>query len=135
MAKTSPLDPKDEFAKTLELVVQILLGAKSHLAIGRGIVNMITSEPAISGVAPTFWTLTIYSHFDSAQLSAFKLFDTQPRAVTIPHLLLMAEANPGLFPFANPEQVAAIVKTARFQITNIQDALDAINARRNRVIA
>lgn len=128
-------NPKLELERTLDLVIGHLLRAKSHFSIGKGIVEMLTAEPAILSSAPTFWTLTIESHFDAALLPAFKLFDTQPKAVTIPRLLQLAEDHPNVFANAKPSQVNAIVQIARNQIAGIQDALKVINSRRNRVIA
>jgi len=128
-------DPAEELQKTLELVIDVLRRAQSHLALGRGTGEMLSSEPAILNAAPTFWTLTIVAHFDSALLLAFKLFDTQPRAVTIPQLLVLCEKNPTLFKSRSTEQVIASVTIARNQIAGIRDSLEAVNARRNRVIA
>jgi AbiU2 len=134
MAK-SLMDPKVEFEKTLDAVISLLRRAKDHLAVGRGSADMITSEPAISHAAPSFWVLTIYAHFDAALLFAFKLFDTQKRALTIPHLLSLAEKSPGIFQNATVAQVQAIVKSANDQLAGIKDSIESISNRRNRVIA
>lgn len=116
-------------------MIGTLLRAKSHFSIGKGVVEMLTAEPEISSAAPSFWVLTIESHFDAALLNTFKLFDSQPNAVTIPTLIKLSEENPAVFPNATPSQVDAIVKTARYQISGIEDALVVINNRRNRVVA
>ncbi|HEX3105679.1 MAG TPA: hypothetical protein VHQ22_14630 [Terriglobales bacterium] len=131
----TPLETKKNLERTLELVVGLLLRAKSHFSIGKGIVEMISSEPEILNAAPTFWTLTIESHFDAALMNTFKLFDTQPNAVTIPSLLKLAENNSSVFANAQPTQIDAIVQTARAQIVGIQSTLKVINDRRNRVVA
>jgi hypothetical protein len=130
-----PQDPAEELGKTLELVIELLRRAKSHLSVGRGIERMLMAEPVVLNAAPTFWTLTIYAHIDAAMLLAFKLFDTQPRAVGVLQLLVLTEKNPALFKNRTAAQVSAIVNIARNQIAGINDSLQAINARRNRVIA
>lgn len=130
-----PPDPKAEFEKTLDALIHVLLTAKGHLTIGRGIGQMITSEPEISHVGPTFWTLTIYAHLDFAQLLAFKLFDKRPETITIERLLSLAEKNPQIFGNRTQAQVDAIIQIARNQIASLDAPRRRIHAKRNRVIA
>lgn len=91
--------------------------------------------PVIAHTAPTFWGMTIYAHFDMAQLIAFKLFDEQRNALTIEYLLDRAAEHPEVFPKGTAEQVAAIVGIAREQISNLSIHLIPIRAKRNRIIA
>jgi hypothetical protein len=135
MAKASTVDPKEEFEKTLDALIQLLLTAKGHLTIGRGVGRMITEEPEISHAGPTFWALTIYAHLDAAQLLAFKLFDKRPETITVARLLSLAEANPQIFVRRNLDQVNAIIETARKQLAMLEAPLKLIHAKRNRVIA
>jgi len=136
MAKAkAATDPKAEFEKTLDALIHVLLTAKGHLTIGRGVGKMITEEPEISHAGPTFWALTIYAHFDAAQLLAFKLYDKRPETITIGRLLSLAEKNPKIFRHRTAAQVSAIVKTALYQIAGLEAPLKRINAKRNRVIA
>jgi hypothetical protein len=136
MAKAkAATDPKAEFEKTLDALIHVLLTAKGHLTIGRGVGKMITEEPEISHAAPTFWALTIYAHYDAAQLLAFKLYDKRPETITIERLLALAEANPQIFRLRSATQVAAIVQTARNQLAGLEAPLKKIHAKRNRIIA
>jgi len=136
MSRTTPLaDPKTEFEKTLDALIQVLLKAKAHLTIGRGIGQMVTDEPVISHVAPVFWGFTIYAHFDAAQLYAFKLFDQQRGTITIERLLSIAERNPQIFPHGSQAQLTAKIVTARRQILGMDKSLEKIDAVRNGIIA
>jgi hypothetical protein len=135
MAKASTIDPEVEFQKTLDALIHVLLTAKGHLTIGRGVGKMITDEPEISHAGPTFWALTIYAHLDAAQLLAFKLYDKRPETITVGRLLALAEANPQIFRHRTAAQVAASVKIARNQIASMKAPLKRIHAKRNRVIA
>jgi hypothetical protein len=127
-------NPKAEFERLLNALITLLLNAKGHLTIGRGVDKMLTNEPEISRAAPNFWALTIYAHFDAAQLLAFKLFDTQPRAVSIRHLLVLADQRPEIFTHGTGAQLRAVLQFANNQLAMLPP-LEAINAKRNRVIA
>lgn len=117
MRRLKPIaDPKLAFEKTLDALIGLLLAGNAHLKLGRGVAQMITSEPEISHVAPTFWTLTIYAHLDITQLIAFKLFDRRPEAATVERLLALAEKDPWILGNATATQVEAIIRTARYQI-------------------
>jgi hypothetical protein len=135
MAKARSLDPKVEFEKTLDALIHVLLTAKGHLTIGRGVGRMITEEPEISHAGPTFWALTIYAHLDTAQLLAFKLYDKRPETITVERLLSLAEANPQIFIHRTAPQVTAIIDTARAQLAILESPLKQIYAKRNRIIA
>lgn len=105
------------------------------MSIGRGLSAKVMADPVIAHTAPTFWGVTIYAHFDMAQLIALKLFDEQRNALTIEYLLDRASEHPEAFPKATPERVAAIADTARTQISNLTIHLTPIRAKRNRIIA
>jgi hypothetical protein len=129
------VDPKDQFEKMLSRLSDLLLFGKAHLKIGRGVGQMITSEPAISQVAPTFWGLTINAHLDIAQLLAFKLFDSRAGTLTLSVLLSHAEQNPTIFANTSHARLAAAIQIARTQISSLKKPLTRIAAKRNRLIA
>jgi hypothetical protein len=127
--------PKEEFESSLAKLIESVLFGKAHVVIGRGLSAKVMADPVIAHTAPTFWGMTIYAHFDMAQLIAFKLFDEQRNALTIEYLLDRAAEHPEVFPKGTAEQVAAIVGIAREQISNLSIHLIPIRAKRNRIIA
>ena len=109
--------------------------AKAHVKIGRGLGRILSDDPAIAQVAHVFWGMSLTAHLDVAQLIAFKLFDTHHGTMTVHYLLENAEALKNSLPHGTPEQLESVVGVARTQISALADPLCRIRAKRNRVLA
>jgi hypothetical protein len=130
----TPPSLQQEYEDALARLVESVLFGKAHVVIGQGLSAAVT-DPVIAQVAPTFWGMTIYAHFDIAELIAFKLFDEQRNALNIEFLLDRTSGCASFFQNAGPDQLSAIVATSRTQIANLATHLMPIRARRNRIIA
>jgi HEPN superfamily AbiU2-like protein len=128
----SPTQEKVE--KILARLKESVVMGKAHLSIGRGLAEAFTQDPIIGSVAHVFWGMTITAHLDAAQLLAFKLFDSQPRSMTLEYLLELS-MDGVTFQKAKPEQVLELISTQRARITSIRPRLAPIDAKRNRIIA
>lgn len=119
----------------LDRLLEFVVLGKAHLAIGRGISDKASNDPALTNTTPAFWGLTLTAHFDIAQLIAFKLFDPRRGTMTIEYLLSECEHRPNEFRNGSPSQVNAAITIARTQIANLNAPLKPIRAKRNRIIA
>jgi hypothetical protein len=122
-----------DFEKSLARLVEILLFANAHLTIGRGVAEVVFPDHVLNGVAPTFWGTTVTAHLDVAQLAAFKLFDTQPNALTVQSLLNKAVQIPTAF--ADASEIKAIIDRGWQSISGLQKPLETLSHKRNRIIA
>jgi hypothetical protein len=124
---------KQDFEKGLARLVEILVFANAHLAIGRGVAETVFQDPALNGLAPTFWGITVTAHLDVAQHAAFKLFDKRTGTLTVQSLLDLAFEIPSAF--ADASEMKTIVDRARQTISDLQKPLRPLNQKRNRILA
>lgn len=126
-------NPKQDFEKGLARLVEILVFANAHLAIGRGVADTVFQDPALNSLAPTFWGVTITAHLDVAQHAAFKLFDKRTGTLTVQSLLDLASDIPSSF--ADASKLRTVVARARLTISDLKRPLKPLNAKRNRILA
>ena len=125
----------NSFDKTLQHLKGMVREGKAHVSIAFGVASAAKADPVIADVAPTFWGMTIHAHLDRAQLLASKLFDKQNNAMTIERLLATAEKYKNECPHATPDEVQAILDTARVEMNSLAGPLRPIRAKRNRILA
>ena len=104
---------------------QILFG-KTYFAISRGLLN---AEPVVYGTASTFFGLTADGGIVLAAMTIARLYDRSKRSVTIPRMLLQAEAEIGSF--HDRSQVRKAIARARAIVSGLEPVLTAIKRYRD----
>ncbi len=127
--------PNEHFDKVLARLFEVVILGKTHLKIGRGIADALAADPVIAHVCQVFWGTTINAHLDAAQMAAFKLFDSRHGSMSIEYLLGVASQYSDSFQRATPQQVERITQTSREKIGKQLIALEALNSKRNRILA
>lgn len=125
-----------EFGHALDQLIELVTQGMAHVKIARELGGALRDNPAIGQVAPVFWYSSLTSLTFVAQLNAFKLFDRQRNAMTVPQILEQATRLRHDFAKSSPSQVDAIVTVGKFQIgASLAEAWERINSKRNKLLA
>ena len=104
---------------------QILFG-KTYLGISQGLLH---AEPVVYGTASIFFGLTADGGLELAAMTIARLYDRTRGSVTIPRMLLQAEAEIGSF--QKGSQVPAAIIEANTIVTGLESVLTAIKHYRD----
>lgn len=113
---------------------EVVIG-KAHLRIWEGLSKALSKTPQLAKVAKTFFGLTLQAHIEQAILHAARLYDSNKEAVTVRSLLTLAEKKAGQFQDTRPDEVRQIISGARQQLGAVEPLLDAVQTRRNKLLA
>ncbi len=128
-------ETRDELAAVLDRLMQEVVIGKAHLKIWEGLAKALSETPQLADVARTFFGLTLQAHIEQAFLHAARLYDSKRGAVTARSLLTLAERKAGKFQNARPGKVREIISRARQQLGAVEPLLDAVQTRRNKMLA
>jgi hypothetical protein len=122
---------------------QILIG-KTYLEIAKG---LQAAESVVFGVAPTFFGLTIEGAHELAQMAIARLYDRDPRTVTVNSMLRLAAcaacSPPGTaktrqtntFERGTRQEVNEAISKCKQEVTALAPVLKSIRLRRNQWFA
>jgi len=134
MSRIIPISP-DQFGATLDQLFEMVVLGKAHSLIGRELNQSLAADSCVADVARVFWGMTITAHLEVAQMTAFKLFDTQSGTVTVRYLLDHAENLKKRFKHATPQQVEERVEECRQLVESLAESFAKLENKRNQFLA
>lgn len=123
---------KADFAKAADALTNEAYNGSVHLAICRGLSDL---DEFIGNDAPFFFMYTFYAHLHCAQMCANRIFDTDPKAVTIHRFLRLARSKASKFRFASEQEVRACLAQADAETSRLRPAINILRTRRNNFLA
>lgn len=133
--KTSlPTDQQGTFPDLTKRLFDEIIWGHTCLKIGKALAAAADEDETLSGVSPIFFSAVSFSLAEAAQMCAAKLFDKKRGTETIAWMLQEADKHAGCFQ-ASPGEVRKEVEAARNQLATIEPQVEAVLARRNKVLA
>lgn len=107
----------------------------THFRIWQQIVGYLDNHQKIGKYAPIFFSSTIFAHSGMAVLHLTRLLDQHKDAISLEHLLKLAEEQKDHFAHATTEQVVEQVQKDRVILEDLCNRAKDIRAMRDKILA
>lgn len=130
LVKTQPATPS--FQQLLTWVMTEVIYGRAHFAI---VLGLRRADPVVLETAPRFFALTLDAHADLAIMAAARIFDEDPRSVSIHSVLSACSRDAGLLSPTAEDEVRRVVAEAKDFVRTLKPILKPIRLRRNQTVA